>query len=249
MSEFSELAKYLTRSEPKAKTKGPYRRPRDAATLILLDRSGAEPKLLLGKRHEGHVFMPGMFVFPGGRLDPEDRRMKYTGALDPVSERRLLAGSPKTSKARINALALAAIRETCEETGILVGSEASEPFAAPSSGWQPFADAKLTPNLGALTFFARAITPTGRPRRFDTRFFVADRRDAKIERGGVAGPDSEFVELKWLTCAEARSTNTPAITKVIVEEVEMRLKAGFPESVPASFFYFRNGQFHRGELA
>ena len=246
MSEYKELAKYLTRSEPKMK--GAYRRPRDAATLILLDRSGSEPKILLGKRHERHVFMPGVFVFPGGRLDPEDRHMKFCGRLDPVSERRLLAGSPKTSKARVSSLALAAIRETCEETGILIGDNAEE-CKAPSPGWQPFADAKLSPNLAALTFFARAITPPGRPRRFDTRFFVADRRDAKIERDGVAGPDSEFVELKWLTCAEARASNTPAITKVSVEEVEMRLKAGFPSSVPASFFYFKNGQFHRDELA
>jgi 8-oxo-dGTP pyrophosphatase MutT (NUDIX family) len=245
MSEYSELAKYLARSEPKPK--GAYRRPRDAATLILLDRSGREPKILFGKRHENHVFMPGMLVFPGGRLDPEDRRVKFAGALDPVSERRLLAGSPKTAKARINALALAAIRETCEETGLLVGRE-GEAFAPPSPGWQPFAEARLVPDLSVLTFFARAITPPGRPRRFDTRFFVADRRAAKAGRDGVAGPDGEFVELKWLTCAEARAANTPSITKVMVEEIEMRLKAGFPASVPASFFYFRNGRFHRDEL-
>jgi 8-oxo-dGTP pyrophosphatase MutT (NUDIX family) len=246
MNEISELAKYLTRSEPKAK--GPYRRPRDAASLVLIDRSGLEPKILFGKRHDGHVFMPGMLVFPGGRLDPEDRRMKFSGALDPASERRLLAGSPITSKARLNALALAAIRETCEETGILIGSE-SEAIKTPAAGWQPFLEAKLAPNLSALRFFLRAITPPGRPRRFDTRFFVADRRDAKIERDGIAGPDSEFVELKWLTCAEARAGNTPIITKVIIEEIEMRLKTGFAETIPASFFHFKHGQFHRDELA
>ena len=246
MREFNELAKYLTRSEPKMT--GAYRRPRDAATLILLDRSGAEPKLLFGKRHQGHVFMPGMLVFPGGRLDPEDRLMKFTGRLDSVSERRLLAGSPKTSKVRVQALALAAIRETCEETGILLGQSASETLSAPASGWQPFADARVSPNLGALTFFARAITPPGRPRRFDTRFFIADMKDAIVQRTDIAGPDSEFVELKWLTCAEALKENTPAITKVIVEEVEMRLKAGFPEGLPASFFYSKHGQFRRDEL-
>jgi 8-oxo-dGTP pyrophosphatase MutT (NUDIX family) len=246
MNELSELTKYLTRNEPK--TKAPYRRPRDAASLVLIDRSGSEPKILFGKRHDAHVFMPGMLVFPGGRLDPEDRQMKFSGALDPASERRLLAGSPMTSKARINALALAAIRETCEETGLLIGSE-SESTEMPAAGWQPFVDAKLTPNLSALKFFLRAITPPGRPRRFDTRFFVADRRDARIERDGVAGPDSEFVELKWLSCAEARAGNTPIITKVIIEELETRLKAGFAETIPASFFHFKHGRFHRDELA
>ena len=160
----------------------------------------------------------------------------------------MLAGSPKTSKARINALALTAIRETCEETGILLGQSASETLSAPPSGWQPFADARVSPDLGALTFFARAITPPGRPRRFDTRFFIADMKNAIVQRTDIAGPDSEFVELKWLTCAEALKENTPAITKVIVEEVEMRMKAGFPESLPASFFYSKHGQFHRDEL-
>jgi 8-oxo-dGTP pyrophosphatase MutT (NUDIX family) len=246
MREFNELAKYLTRSEPKMT--GDYRRPRDAATLILLDRSDKEAKLLFGKRHEGHVFMPGAFVFPGGRLDPEDRLMKYTGKLDPVSARRLIKGSPKTSKARVNALALTAIRETCEETGILVGQNATEMLSVPASGWQPFKDARVSPNLSALTFFARAITPPGRPRRFDTRFFIADMKNAIVQRTDIAGPDSEFVELKWLTCAEALKANTPAITKVIIEEVEMRLKAGFPESLPASFFYSKHGQFRRDEL-
>ncbi len=245
MSKSAELAKYLTRTEPK--TRGPYQRPRDAATLILLDHSGNEPKILLGKRHEGHVFMPGVFVFPGGRLDPEDRRMKFCGCLDPVSERRMLARWSKPNKSRINALALAAIRETSEETGILLGASSSG-TAAPSPGWQPFADASLVPDLSALKFFARAITPPGRKRRFDTRFFIADRRAARIEHPGAAGPDSEFVELRWMTCAEARAENTPNITKVIVEEIEMRLKAGFSDSIPASFFYFKSGQFHREEL-
>ena len=47
--------------------------PKDASTLILLDRSGSEPKVLMGKRHDRHVFMPGAYVFPGGRVDPIDR--------------------------------------------------------------------------------------------------------------------------------------------------------------------------------
>ena len=52
-----------------------YIRPRDAATLILVDRSGRVPKVLLGKRHLRHKFMPGKFVFPGGGVDPTDKRM------------------------------------------------------------------------------------------------------------------------------------------------------------------------------
>ena len=53
----------------------PNLRPKDAASLIILDRRGSEPKVLMGRRHPGHAFMPGKFVFPGGRIDAGDRRM------------------------------------------------------------------------------------------------------------------------------------------------------------------------------
>src|SRR3954467_2442675 len=65
-------------------------RPKDAATLILLDRSGMVPKVLLGKRHHGHKFMPGKFVFPGGGLEPPDRAMAVARPLDPEAQARLL---------------------------------------------------------------------------------------------------------------------------------------------------------------
>jgi len=53
----------------------PYVRPRDAATLILIDRSGERPRVLVGRRHDKVVFMPGKYVFPGGRVDPTDHRI------------------------------------------------------------------------------------------------------------------------------------------------------------------------------
>ena len=66
-------------------------RPRDAATLILLERSERGPRVLMGRRHAQHRFMPGKFVFPGGRVEPEDRRMAAAGALDPHVEEKLNA--------------------------------------------------------------------------------------------------------------------------------------------------------------
>src|SRR5262245_49719404 len=68
----------------------PYVRPKDAATLILVDRSGRVPKVLLGKRHARHKFMPGKFVFPGGRVDPGDKRMPVAHPLDPHAQAHLL---------------------------------------------------------------------------------------------------------------------------------------------------------------
>ncbi len=61
--------------------------PKDAATLILLDRSGTVAEGPDGKRHHGHVFMPGKFVFPGGSVDPADRKMTAGAPLDPRAER------------------------------------------------------------------------------------------------------------------------------------------------------------------
>ena len=65
-----------------------YVRPKDAATLILIDRSGKVPKVLLGKRHHGHKFMPGKFVFPGGGVDPPTGGWRLHGHLTPRREAR-----------------------------------------------------------------------------------------------------------------------------------------------------------------
>src|SRR5438105_13628331 len=94
----------------------PYFRPKDAATLILIDRSGEKPKVLVGKRHDKVVFMPGKFVFPGGRVDKSDNRVPVAAPIPKALEANLLKGSPKITPTRARALAIAAIREACEQT-------------------------------------------------------------------------------------------------------------------------------------
>jgi 8-oxo-dGTP pyrophosphatase MutT (NUDIX family) len=221
----------------------PNRRPVDAATLILLDRSGSRPRVLLGLRHASQKFLPAKFVFPGGRVDPGDRRMPVYGMLDAESERRLAARMVRPSPTRSRALALAAIRETCEETGLIIGTrEAGSPPEALPQGWEPFGAAGIFPNLEALTFIARAITPPRRPRRFDTRFFMADVRDIAHEVKGVVGPDSELTELRWLTFEEAKAADIPVITHTVLEEAEQRLAPG-GQRRPVPFYYMRNGKF------
>src|ERR1700748_2049555 len=102
----------------------PYYRPKNAATLILVDRSSAVPKVLVGKRHDKVVFMPGKFVFPGGRVDKADNRVAVAAPMTKELEQNLLKGSPKISAGRARALANAAIREACEETGLCLGRKA-----------------------------------------------------------------------------------------------------------------------------
>src|SRR6266852_5102012 len=110
----------------------PYVRPKDAATLILVDRSGALPKVLLGKRHQKHKFMPGRYVFPGGRVDPIDRRMPVARPLDSHAQANLMKRLQRASAAKAQAFALAAIRETFEETGLLIGVRSDEIAKVPA---------------------------------------------------------------------------------------------------------------------
>jgi 8-oxo-dGTP pyrophosphatase MutT (NUDIX family) len=226
----------------------PNLRPRDAATLVIIDRSTPVPRVLMGRRHAGHKFMPGKFVFPGGRVETYDARMAALGALAPEHETRLLKGVQRASPARARALALAAIRETCEEVGLLLGKPASETPKVPSAPWQAFADARILPDLGQLHFIARAITPPRRNRRFDARFFAADAEAIGHRLEGVVGPDTELDQIVWIPINEAKRLDLPTITQVMVEELEHRIAAGFSPALPVPFFRMLHKRFVREEL-
>ncbi|MEN5081470.1 NUDIX hydrolase [Bosea sp. TWI1241] len=221
-------------------------RPADAATMLIIDRSGRKPRVLMGKRHPGHKFMPGKYVFPGGRIEPQDRRMTATGALSGACEQRLSARCVRPSLQRGRALALAAIRETFEETGLIFGSaEYGAPEQTPEGSWRDFAANGVFPDLGAVTFVARAITPPRRPKRFDTRFFAIDAAGLAGKVEGLVGPDSELVDLVSVTFDEARELDLPSITKVILAEVEDRLNGGFAPYLPVPFYWEKRGSFVR----
>jgi 8-oxo-dGTP pyrophosphatase MutT (NUDIX family) len=219
-------------------------RPKDAATLILIDRSGPEPKVLLGKRSERHVFMPGKFVFPGGAIDSSDELMPVAHPLDAAAEARLMVRFDNASPVRARALALAAIRETCEETGLLLGRRA-ESHDVPPGPWEPFARHGVLPDLSAIHFIGRAITPPGRPRRFDARFFTMDASAIAHRIDGIIGPDAELVELVWMPLSEARQLDMPAVTGVMLEELDDRIAEGFSHDLPVPFYSMARGKFRR----
>jgi 8-oxo-dGTP pyrophosphatase MutT (NUDIX family) len=223
----------------------PYVRPKDAATLILVDRSGHVPKVLLGKRHQKHKFMPGKFVFPGGRVDPVDRVMQVSRPLDPQAEAQLMKHLQRPSAIKARAFALAAIRETFEETGLLLGVRSDDVGAVPSGPWKAFADAKILPDLSVLHFVGRAITPPGRPRRFDARFFTMDASAVAHRIEGVTGPDAELTELVWMPLADAKGLDMPAVTGVMMEELDARIADGFGHDLPVPFYSMPRGRFRR----
>ena len=226
----------------------PYVRPKDAATLILVDRSGKAPKVLLGKRHASHKFMPGRFVFPGGRVDPVDRQMPVAKPLHPHMEEQLMKRMQRPSVAKARAFALAAIRETFEETGLLLGVPGEAPGKVPDGPWTDYAAAKFLPDLSALRFVGRAITPPGRNRRFDARFFTADASAIAHRVEGITGPDAELTELVWMTLAEAQQLDMPAVTGVMLEELNERIADGFGHDLPVPLYQHPRGKFMRETL-
>lgn len=240
----TELTDYLSRIEPPKP--GPYRRPRDSATLILLDGAPSEPKVLLGKRSERHAFLPGKFVFPGGRIDRADFAAPMVNPPHPQVEKRLMRGMQRPTAARARALAAAAIREAFEETGLLLGKR--QPNVTANGPWRAFAEAGVAPDFSCLHYVARAITPPGRPRRFDTRFFTADAQAIAHRIEGVVGPDTELIELVWMPLAQARELEMPTVTKVMLIELEARIAAGLGHDLPVPFYRMVRKQFVREML-
>ena len=223
----------------------PFVEPKDAATLILIDRAGTEPKVLLGRRHQDSKFMPGKFVFPGGRIEPLDRAMPAARELHPHAEAKLLVRVKEPSAGFASGFRLAAVRETCEETGLLLGVARDAPPAVPGGLWDAFARARVHPDLGNLHFVVRAITPPGRQRRFDTRFFTTDASSIAHRIEGVIGPQSELVELLWVPLAEAKTYDMPIVTGVVLDELANRVAAGMDHDLPVPFYYMDNHKFFR----
>lgn len=243
MRQLTDLEQRLTAAERERSS--PNVRPKDAATLIVVDRSGAAPKVLLGKRHHGHKFMPGKFVFPGGRLEPSDRLMPTAAPLNPSTEKYLMRATKRPTPGRAKAFALAAIRETFEETGLVLGARREGTAPVPAGPWTEFAKAGFYPDLSSLHFIARAITPSRRPRRFDTRFFAVDAATIAHKVDNVVHPEAELVELVWLPIAEARSLDMPTITGVVLQELEARVAAGFGHDLPVPFYRMPRKVFYR----
>ncbi|MEZ5841832.1 MAG: NUDIX domain-containing protein [Hyphomicrobiales bacterium] len=214
-------------------------RPKDAATLIILDRTGPEPRVLMGRRHMRHKFMPGKFVFPGGRVDPTDWRAPFASDYEPsVLDKLMTDMKTRPSASRARAFALASIRETYEEAGILVGIKADAAAAGPTHpDWQAFYDHGIVPALDRMRFIARAITPPRRPRRFDTRFLAVD-HDAIATRLPEGGPSGELEDVAWPTLSEAKALELPTITLTILDELSMKLADGSYDDPAALVPYY-----------
>jgi 8-oxo-dGTP pyrophosphatase MutT (NUDIX family) len=250
MTDTAQAADKAKIHEGKEADHHPYFRPRDAATLILVDRSGTTPKVLVGKRHDNVVFMPGKFVFPGGRVDKDDYRVPCAAPVTAELEANLAKGSPKTPASRAKSLAIAAIREACEETGLCLGRKVESKVPKLEGNWKPFADAGLLPDPSSLFLIARAITPPGRVKRFDTRFFTADASAITHRVDGVIHADAELVELVWVELGSKPLADLHPMTRNVLNELDARLATGpLRHDAPVPFFHFYGGKMQKDILS
>lgn len=211
-------------------------RPKDAATLVLIDRQASAWKVLVGKRSTKHVFMPDTYVFPGGRRDRLDHALPFETDMHPAVLNKLLSerggrSGPKTARA----LALAALRELHEETGLRIGAE--RPAGAFSA------------RLDSLRYIARAITPPGMVRRFDTRFFSTFADEAEIDPAAIRD-SSELIDLRWIDLRETDQVRMPDITRHILSDLRnlMENDPGLSYGMPVPFYFDRRRTFVREEF-
>ena len=228
----------------------PVIRPKPAGTLLILDKQNGHPHVLMGRRHKAHTFMPNVHVFPGGRVDFGDNYAPFSKDLTEQTATRLMASGPKSiaTLKRARAFALAAIRETFEEVGLLIGQQiTSSVLPNRSTGsklWKPFLEHGQIPDLSVLRYVARATTPAKLVRRYDTRFFTVPREAIGLKL--PKSPTDELSDLTWVPFHNISNHNIPWITSMILKDVGTRIleeeTIDLSDQVPIPVYASRKGK-------
>jgi len=213
-------------------------RPRDAATLILYRKGPKAIEVVMGERHGKHAFMPNRWVFPGGRVDAHDWRVRSASDLKPHVRGHL---EKAAAPSRARALAAAAIRETFEEAGLILGKPDPQPGKSVPANWKTFFETGFAPDFEALDYVFRAVTPPYRPRRFNARFFMADAGRLANE---VIESDGELLDIRWVTVEKALTLELPRITGVVLKSLAEFIDNPPPPRVdhPMPLFHVVHGQ-------
>ncbi len=201
----------------------PNKPTQSASSLLVLDMQKGQPHVLMGCRSKKHVFMPNVYVFPGGRVDAPDKFAPFADDLTPATLMKIQATSPKRKAGPLvaRAHALAAIREAFEESGLLISkSMAKQPKRLPPL-WQPFLNYGQLPNLSELRYLARAVTPPKQIRRYDTRFFTIPRSAVNIALERY--PTDELENQIWVPLNDTGDIRIPWITRQIMAELKNRI--------------------------
>ncbi len=202
---------------------------RDAATVIVLRDAATRPRVLMGQRGQSAAFMPSKFVFPGGAVDDVDATIPLAAPPAP-SCAAALANDSALAPAPLIA---AATRELWEETGLLIGAPDARAGAMEApKGWRGYIATGHLPDGADASFLFRAITPPGRPRRFDARFFLVEAEALRNDPDDFSRAEDELGHLHWVPLDEVRGYDMPFITEVVLAELAARLEGRQAPGVP-----------------
>ncbi len=211
---------------------------KNAATVVIRRVKNGKPYILMGQRSKNAVFMPNKFVFPGGAIDEQDKEVKLAFELE---DKLIYKLAFSANNIEPKAIIAGAIREVWEETGLrIVGQKkVSGEYNTRLSEWKSFSALGLLPNPTGIEFFFRAITPPGRPRRFDARFFICDSNEILGNLDDFSQASTELTHLQWIDLDFVNELELPFITEIVLAEVASREERGEnPEGIP--FFDYSN---------
>lgn len=214
------------RSKRKELARAP--RPRIASTIVLTHGPKDNPRILMGQRSSKHDFMPSVYVFPGGRVDRGDSYVDYTGELSPRTETIMEAAfSPRKARAVV----LASVRETYEETSLLLGEPAPSMRNHRDPSWDAFREAGVKPTLDGIEVFGRAVTPPHRHKRFDAWFFIKHLDTPALPD---IADSAELLNVGWFTFDEIAKLELQRATQMMLKVLEQYLAYDRP---PHHIFY------------
>ena len=212
---------------------------KNAATVILLRGSQKNPEVLMGQRGKNASFMPNKFVFPGGALDPGDSEIDFNGDIPTKCIEKLRL---KADPSLAIPLIAAGIRELWEETGLILGSKSKTKMDSIPKNWKDFFALGYQPSAHNIEFVFRAITPPGRTRRFDARFFLLSSDNIKGDLDDFSKASGELSHLQWIELNSTQNLDLPFITEIVLSEVLSKLKGNRNNGIP--FYYHDSGTSH-----
>ena len=205
-------------------------RPKKASTIILWQGPRENPRILMGQRAKRHDFMPSIYVFPGGRVDRAD---SYAGSVGQMSPRTKTVLEAAYSPRQARALLLASVRETYEETSLMLGRKDPGARNLNHKSYDAFRGAGLTPDISGIEVIGRAITPPRRHKRFDTWFFAKDMNGKE----NLATSDShELLNVDWFTYDQIEELKTHPATDTMLKVMRRFLAQDNP---PPQVFFMR----------
>lgn len=190
-------------------------RPKLAGSLMILDKHDGIPHVLMGRRAAGHLFMPNVYVFPGGKVDRTDYFVRTNNSLQVNAKAKMEALRPLLNGRQAHACAVAAIRETYEEVSLLLSSETDR-----TRDWAIRIESGYKPDLTPLRPVARAITPAGEVRRYDTHFFAVPRSAFADQEPAES---DELQDLQWIPLSEPDRVPMHVITQRVFSDLTERV--------------------------